>query len=98
MRTESSGAGIRFHRSPSALWRRVGADVLVVMPADPEIRELSGGARAVWDALGEAQTPAELVDRLAASHGVEARLIASDVDACLTVLVGSGLVEPGSLG
>ena len=70
----------RFRRSADALYRRVGVDVLVTRPGDPQMHELSGGATAVWDGLHVSPTLPELVDRLAAVHGMEAEQIDGQVE------------------
>ena len=86
----------RFRRSSDALYRRVGADVLVTRPGDPQMHELSGGATAVWDGLHVSPTLPELVDRLAAEHGIEAEQIEGQVEDCLEMLLGLGVVEEGA--
>ena len=80
---------------PDALYRRVGVDVLVTRPGDPQMHELSGGATAVWDGLHVSPTLSELVDRLAAEHGTEAEQIEGQVEDCLEMLLGLGVVEEG---
>ena len=45
------GNDTRFRHASDALYRRVGVDVLVTRPGDPQMHELSGGATAVWDGL-----------------------------------------------
>ena len=83
----------RYRRSPAALYRRAGADVLATTPADPEIHELSGGAVAVWEALTSPLDADELSARLASEHGVGADGIAEQVRRCLEELAGLDLVE-----
>jgi hypothetical protein len=86
----------RFRRSSDALYRRVGVDVLVTRPGDPLIHELSGGATAVWDGLHASPTIPALVDRIAAEHGMEAEQIEGQVEDCLGMLLGLGVVEEGT--
>lgn len=86
----------RFRPSSDALYRRVGADVLVTRPGDPKMHELSGGATAVWDGLHVSPTLPELVDRLAAEHGMDAGQIEGQVEDCLEMLLGLGVVEAGT--
>jgi hypothetical protein len=86
----------RFRLSSDALYRRVGADVFVTRPGDPQMHELSGGATAVWDGLHVSPTFPELVDQLAAAHGMEAEQIAGQVEDCLEMLLGLGVVEEGA--
>lgn len=85
--------GSRVRRSPGAISRRVGTDVLVTTLGDQDVHELSGGASAVWAALDVPRTRAELVDRLAAEHDVESSDIEQDVAACLGTLRELGVVE-----
>ena len=85
---------VRYRRSPDALFRRVGVDVLVTRPGDPRMDALSGGATAVWNSLIVASTLEELVDRLAAEHGVEEEQIRREVESCLDTLLELGVVEP----
>jgi hypothetical protein len=91
--TDRQDAGPRFRRSPAALYRRAGADVLATTPADPEIHELSGGAVAVWEALTSPLDADELIGRLASEHAVGADRIAEQVRRCLEDLARLGLVE-----
>ena len=86
----------RFRRSSDALHRRVGADVLVTRPGDPQMHELSGGATAVWDGLDASPTLAELVERLAAQHGMQGEQIGDEVEDCLEMLLDLGVVEAGT--
>jgi hypothetical protein len=88
--------GNRFRPSPDALSRRVGADVIVTRPGDQQIHELSGGATAVWEGLHLAPTFPELVDRLAAEHGIKAEQIKGQVEDCLEMLLDLGVVEAGT--
>ena len=69
--------------------------MLVTRPGDPQMHELSGGATAVWDGLHVAPTLPELVNRLAAQHGIEAEQIEGQVEDCLEMLLGLGVVERG---
>lgn len=90
--TEQSGV-VSFQRSPEALTRRVGADVLVTTPGDVDVHELSGGAMAVWTVLETPRTLTELVGDLADAHAAEAGEIADDVEGCLLTLMAFGVVE-----
>jgi hypothetical protein len=83
----------RYRRSPAALYRQAGADVLATTPVDPEIHELSGGAVAVWEALASPLDADELIARVASEHGVGAAGIAEQVRRCLEELARLGLVE-----
>jgi hypothetical protein len=85
--------GIRFQRSAEVMSRRVGTDVLVAIPAEDEVHELSGGANAVWSDLKAPRTVVDLVERLAVAHGTEPSEIEGQVVACLDTLLHLGVVE-----
>jgi hypothetical protein len=82
----------RFRRADGVLSRRVGADELLATVDDPRIHELSGGAAAAWRDLDREVTLDELVEDLAAEHGVASRKIADQVRTCLDELVAAGVV------
>jgi hypothetical protein len=90
--SEQNGA-VSFQRSPEALTRRVGADVLVTTPGDVDVHELSGGAMAVWAVLETPRTLTELVGDLADAHAAQPAEIADDVEGCLLTLMAFGVVE-----
>ena len=73
--------------------RRVGADVLVAIPAADDVHELSGGANAVWTDLRTPRTVVDLVERLAVTHAAEPSDIEGQVVACLDTLLELGVVE-----
>jgi hypothetical protein len=83
----------RFRPSADVMVRRVGPDVLVTRPDDPQTHELSGGATAVWEGLYVSPTLPELVDRLALQHGMEVEQIEGQIESCLEMLLGLGVVE-----
>ena len=89
--------GVRYQRSTEALSRRIGSDVLVTVPADERVHELSGGASAVWADLSEPRTVVELVGRLAQIHGVARDVVAGQIARCIDTFLALGLVqeEPG---
>lgn len=84
---------MRFQRSGEALSRRVGVDVLVSLPSDDHVHELSGGASAVWEALRVPSDLDELVARLAVEHGMRPEEIVADVATCIGDLRELGVVE-----
>lgn len=85
--------GTRLRRSPRALWRDVGPDVLLVAPPAVTVHELSGGASAAWRAIGSPLRLSELVDRLATEHGVGSDRIHDEVERCVEHLIGLGAAE-----
>jgi hypothetical protein len=90
--SEPAGA-VRFRRSDRVLSRRVGADVLVTIPGDEDVHELSGSAIAVWAVLETPRTLTELVGDLADAHAAQPAEIADDVEGCLLTLMAHGVVE-----
>ncbi len=82
-----------FQRSEEALSRRIGADVLVTMPTDGELHELSGGATAIWEELREPRTALDLVGRLATAFAAPSTGFAAQVEECLNSLLRLGVVE-----
>jgi hypothetical protein len=85
--------GVRFQRSRQTLSRRVGASVLLAVPRDEDVHELSGGASAIWEELHAPRTLTELVDRLALAHGVEPDEIGDQVEGCVRELLSLGALE-----
>jgi len=83
----------RLRRSPRVLWRSVGAEVILAEPGRTDFELLSGSGGAVWRALDGPRTLPELVDALAAKHGVEAGSIERDVRQLVGTLTARGLVE-----
>lgn len=85
--------GVRFTRSPEALSRYIGADVLVTIPGDEQVHELSGGASAIWEELRTPRDVVDLIDRLTSAHAAEPSLIATQVEECIDTLLRLRVVE-----
>ena len=83
----------RLQRAPHVLWRSVGAEVILAEPGRTDFELLSGSGGAVWRALDGPRTLPELIEALAAEHGVEAGSIESDVQQLVGTLSARGLVE-----
>jgi hypothetical protein len=83
----------RFVRSPVALSRRVGGEVLLAAPRRPDIDRLSDSAGAVWSLLEEPMPAPALVAALSEAYGIPEERIAVDVEALLADLVHRGWVE-----
>ena len=83
---------VSFQRSPDALTRRVGVDVLVTTPGDEDVHDLSGGASAVWADLETPRTFSEIVSDLADAYAAHPTEIADDVEGCLLTLMALGVV------
>lgn len=82
---------IRFRRAVGVLHRCVGTDVVVLLPND-EVAVLTGGAAAIWTALGTESRPASeiYVQALGAQANVDDHARAEEM---LDQLVALGAVE-----
>ena len=67
--------------------------MILAVPGRTDFELLSGSGGAVWRALGEPRTFPELVEALAAEHGVEPSSIQDDVRQLLGALSARGVVE-----
>lgn len=83
----------RFRHAHSTLWRNVGDEVLVGLPAGEGLEVLEGTAGHVWRLLADQPTFTELTDALSAAYGGPRQLIAADVGALLEELCSCGFVE-----
>jgi hypothetical protein len=81
---------IRYARSPTALWRRVGAEVLVAAPEGSEVDRLSLPASATWLFLERPRTAAALTRLLADEFPVPNEQIGERVRALLLELESGG--------
>jgi hypothetical protein len=88
----------RLRRAPHVLWRSVGAEVILAEPGRTDFELLSGSGGAVWRALDDPRTLGELIEALAAEHGVEADAIKDDVRQLVHTLSARGLVLEGDEG
>jgi hypothetical protein len=85
-------SGGMLRRSPQALWRRAGTEVVTTLPETEDIQELGGAAAAVWLGLDEATSAADLIGLLAEVYAIEPDAIAGDVEVAVAELVHVGLV------
>lgn len=76
-----------FRRSPKALFRRVGADVILATPGREDFDSLSGTAGAAWELLERPHNLGDLVNQLAAVYGMQPQTIVSDVAALVLDLL-----------
>jgi coenzyme PQQ synthesis protein D (PqqD) len=88
------GAGtsmMRWERNERTLWR-AGADgsLVVLSPTDEQPHVVHGSGAALWRALAEPRTTAELAAELASAFGVEPDVIARDIEPVLAALVEHG--------
>jgi coenzyme PQQ synthesis protein D (PqqD) len=82
-----------FRRSPAALFRRVGGDVILATPQREEFDSLSSTASAAWEHLDTPKGLDELVNELALTYGMQPHSIVSDVAALLLDLLRRGWIE-----
>ena len=81
---------VTFRRSPSALWRRVGDEVLIADAEGPDISSLSPPASAAWLHLERPRTREDLIDELVVRLGVPAKEIAAHIERSLGQLEERG--------
>lgn len=84
---------IRFQRSPDALYRRVGEEILLAKPELDDFDALSTTAAATWELLQNPRTLSDVVQLLAAAYAVSPQLISSEVEALLRDLLRRGWIE-----
>jgi len=90
---DPAGSSVRFRRSPSALFREVGPEVLLAAVERPGFDVLSGPATDVWDLLDRPQTLDELVASLADRYDAPRTSIETDVQRLLDELTRRGWIE-----
>ncbi len=81
-----------YRRSPTALWRRVGDQVLLADAEGAEVHALSATASATWLLLDGPRTREALVAALASGFGGEPTEVAGNVDRLLERLEVEGWV------
>jgi hypothetical protein len=86
-------SGSRYRRSPEALFRTAGREVLLASADREGFDVLPDTAAAVWVLLDEPASVASLSDELAALYGMPADRIASDVRPLLDELVRRGWLD-----
>jgi hypothetical protein len=82
-----------FQRSPGALFRRVGGDVILARPGREDFDSLSSTASAAWELLDTPKGLDQLVNELAVQYGMQPHSITSDVAALLLDLLRRGWIE-----
>jgi Coenzyme PQQ synthesis protein D (PqqD) len=82
-----------FRRSPQALHRRVGGDVILARPDRDDFDSLSSTAGAAWEILETPKGLDELVNQLSAAYRMQPHSIVSDVAELLLELLRRGWVE-----
>jgi coenzyme PQQ synthesis protein D (PqqD) len=82
-----------FQRSPEALFRRVGGEVLLATPQRDDFDSLSSTASAAWELLDTPKGLDEMVNELASAYQMQPHAILSDVAALLLDLLRRGWIE-----
>lgn len=86
------GDPIVFARVSGVVEATVDGDVVLMSPADGRCYALHGSGQAVWDALREPRTAAQVVERMLATFTVDPDRCATDVDALLADLERAGML------
>jgi hypothetical protein len=80
-------------RSPNALSRAVGSEILLTAPGREDVVRLAGTAGAIWGLLESPQTIASLVDALSRTYRAAPETMAADVERLLSQLLEQGWAE-----
>ncbi|MEQ8370643.1 MAG: PqqD family protein [Alphaproteobacteria bacterium] len=97
--SDRDGGGGRLRRVAGLHATAVGDDLFLVREADREIIHLNATARALWQALAEPATAAELSDLLASAYeGAPPARVAADVQAALAEMSALGVIEAVPVG
>ncbi len=89
---------VAYRRSPRALYRAVGGEVIVALPGRGEIESLSATAGIVWQLLQQPRSADEIVEILRDEFAGSGAEIARDVATLLADLSERGLVEEERVG
>jgi hypothetical protein len=82
-----------FQRSPEALFRRVGGDIILATPGRTDFDSLSSTASAAWELLDSPKGLDELVNELALAYRMQPHAILSDVATLVLDLLRRGWIE-----
>ena len=82
-----------FVRTPEALWRRVGDEIVIAGSGRDDFERLSPIAAVVWELLEEPITLESMVDRLAGPFDADAAVIEEDLGTMIARLVEMGFVQ-----
>jgi len=80
-------------RSPAALSRAVGSEVLACLPEWDEVDLLSTSGGVIWRVLAEPRTLSELTDQIAGEFELRPKDVRGDVRGFVDLLVKRGLVQ-----
>jgi hypothetical protein len=82
-----------FRRSTTALFRRVGGEVILATPGREEFDSLSSTASTAWELLDTPKDLDTLVNQLALEYRMQPHSIVSDVAALVLDLLRRGWIE-----
>jgi Coenzyme PQQ synthesis protein D (PqqD) len=88
---------VRYRRSPVAIYRTVGPDVVLARVDFPDVDLLKGTAGLAWQLLDAPSTSLDLAFALAEMYGIPPEAIHGDVGALLDDLRERGWVEVETL-
>jgi hypothetical protein len=86
--------GERWQRAPSVFTRAAGGEVLVLTPALEAPYRLDGAGAAVWHALAQPHTIAEVAAQLGRRFAVPADRVAADITPLVADLAACGALTP----
>ncbi|MEM9519790.1 MAG: PqqD family protein [Actinomycetota bacterium] len=84
-------------RRGDVLWRRSGDQVMIRRRGVDSLTVLAGTGVALWDALHQPVSVAELAEVLAGVHDAPVDVVESDVGAAVATLIEQGVIEQGVL-
>lgn len=93
-----SESTVRYRRSPSVLFRRTAAGLLLATGDGDDAVELGGSGEVLWDLLQEPMTIADLVGCLAAIFDAAPEVIWQSVESTLSELVTMSAVTVTDVG
>ena len=82
-----------YRRSPHALYRNIGPDVLAMLPGAEDMHVVSGPAAVIWDLLSEDAGLDEMIGEIADLYEHPTEEVTPALEVCLRDLVDRGLVE-----
>jgi hypothetical protein len=85
-------SGTRLVRAADVVWRAGAFGVVLGVPGREPLT-LEGTGRALWDALADPVTPAELAAELANGFAADPDVVAADIAPVLDELARAGAIE-----
>lgn len=87
-----TGTGSQYRRAEHVHARRFDGETVILDLSRGEYFSLDGVGGAIWDALEQGLSRAEVVERLSAQYDSEVETIRADVDRIIGELLASGLL------